>query len=326
MGKVLGIGNALVDITTILKDDSLLQKFDLPKGSMQLVDKSRSGLIRSETAKLPGKMASGGSAANTVHGLAKLGTGSAYIGSIGKDENGDFFEKDMKAAGVETFLVRRDSATGTAIAFITSDSERTFATYLGAAVDLNADDLDPDYFNGFEILYLEGYQINNKPLVEKACTIARNKGMKIVLDLASFNVVEAYLEDFRDICGKYIDILFANEEEAKVFTGKGIGEALEAISGICEIAVIKAGSEGSWIRRGNEIIKISTGKVKVIDTTGAGDLYAAGFLSGYCNGASLEICGQYGAIAAGKVIEILGAKIDEKEWPGIRKTFSEIRP
>jgi len=322
--NILGIGNALVDVMTILDNDSLLDRFSLPKGSMQLVDEGKSGLIKKETLKFSRSLASGGSAANTIHGLAKLGVRSAFIGSIGKDDLGDFFENDMKNAGVSTILSRRDSSTGTAVVLISPDSERTFATCLGAAVELEAYDLNPEDFKGYDILYLEGYLIYNKPLVEAACKIAKNENIRIVLDLASYNVVESMLADFKEVIGNYVDILFANEEEAKAYTGLGPEEALDVISKECEIAVIKIGSEGSWIKRGSEIIKIGTAKVNLKDTTGAGDLYAAGFLYGYAMNKNLEVCGQYGSMIAGKVIETLGARIDNKGWHEIETEISEI--
>jgi sugar/nucleoside kinase (ribokinase family) len=161
-------------------------------------------------------------------------------------------------------------------------------------------------------------------LIEKACRIARDQNMKVAIDLASYNVVESSLADFKEIIGKYADIIFANEEEAKAYTGKGPEEALEAISGECEIAVVKVGSEGSWIRRGSEIIKIGTPEVNLKDTTGAGDLYAAGFLYGYACNCNLEICGQYGSLVAGKVIEILGARMDDSRWDEIKELIQEI--
>jgi sugar/nucleoside kinase (ribokinase family) len=326
MYKVLGIGNALVDVMTVLPDESVLEKFGLPKGSMQLVDKSKSEQIKMYTTGFNTSLASGGSAANTIHGLAMFGTETGYIGSIGKDDLGNFFEKDMKDAGTSTILSRRDSPTGTAVALISPDSERTFATHLGAAVELIADDLNPSDFDGYDILYLEGYLIYNMPLVEAACRYASQRNIKVALDLASYNVVESHLPEFRVIIDKYVDIIFANEEEARAFTGMDPKEALLALSGKCEIAVIKAGGEGSWIKRSHEIIKIGTGKVDVIDTTGAGDLYAAGFLHGYASGKDLEICGQYGTIAAGKVIEALGAKIDDAGWNEIRRSISRLTP
>jgi sugar/nucleoside kinase (ribokinase family) len=317
MDKILGIGNALVDVMTLIDNDNILEKFSLPKGSMQLVNDEISRLIKSETIKFKRNLASGGSAANTIHGLAMLGVETGFIGSVGNDEVGDFFENDMKTAGVKTFLSHRNTMTGTAVALISPDSQRTFATHLGAALELGADDLRVEDFKGYNILYMEGYLILNKPLVERACIIARNNNMKIALDLASFNVVEAMHADFSEIIEKYIDIVFANEDEAKSFTGLAPEAALESMSRLCEVAVIKLGSEGSIIRRGAETIKIQSIPANCIDTTGAGDLYASGFLYGYAGGYPLEKCGLFGSILAGHVIEILGAKMDEDRWKKI---------
>jgi sugar/nucleoside kinase (ribokinase family) len=325
MKKILGIGNALVDVMTMISDDSILQKFGLPKGSMQLVDSNKSAIIKSETAGFKRIMASGGSAANTIHGLAMLGAHSGFIGSIGNDETGKFFEEDMKCAGIDTILINRDSVTGTAVALVSPDSQRTFATHLGAAVELSANDLVPEKFNGFDILYMEGYLIINKPLVERACIIAREKNMKIALDLASYNVVDAKLDDFMEIITKYVDIVFANEEEARSFTGMDPEEALNSISKICEIAIVKTGSEGSWIKKSEETIRIGASKADLKDTTGAGDLYAAGFLYGYACGENLETCGLYGSILAGHVIEIVGARMNHEKWIAARKAVAEIK-
>jgi len=322
MKKILGIGNALVDVMTQITDDKLLEKFSLPRGSMQLVDEKRSNLIKSETVNFKRTFSPGGSAANTIHGLAMLGAGTGFIGSIGKDETGDIFEAEMKRAGVKTFLSRRDSITGTAIALITRDKERTFATHLGAAVELDAKDLDPDFFNGFDIFYLEGYLINNLPLVESACKIAREKNMTIALDLSSYNVVEAYLNDFKKIVGNYVDVIFANEDEARVFTGLAPEEAVKKLSEYCSISVVKIGPAGSWLKKGEELIKVDSMPVRCKDTTGAGDLYASGFLYAYANDLDLEKCGILGSMLAGNVIEVVGAKIKEEKWPVIKKYVS----
>ena len=317
MKRILGIGNALVDVMTLIDNDNILEKFSLPKGSMQLVDGEKSALIKSGTTDFKRNLVSGGSAANTIHGLAMLGVRTGFIGSIGKDDTGDFFENDMRKAGVETFLSRRNSITGTAVALISPGSERTFATHLGAAVELEANDLNSGYFKDYNILYLEGYLIINKALVERACRIAKENNMKIALDLASYNVVDAKLTDFKEIIEKYIDIVFANEEEAKSFTGLEPLGALEILSSQCDIAVIKVGKDGSLIKRGEEVIKIGTIPVQCIDTTGAGDLYASGFLYGFANGFSLDKCGQFGSVLAGHVIEIVGARMDEHRWKKI---------
>jgi sugar/nucleoside kinase (ribokinase family) len=324
MKRILGIGNALVDIMTIIEGDYILQEFNLPKGSMQLVDREKSEGVKAATEMFPRTWTSGGSAANTIHGLAMLGADTGFIGSIGRDETGDFFENDMKKAGVNTLLIRRNSVTGTAVALITHDSERTFATHLGAAVELIADDLNPMLFDGFNILYLEGYLINNFTLVETACRIAMEKKMLVALDLASFNVVEENLETFKKIVEEYVDILFANEQEARAYTGLEPEKALSVLSGLCEIVILKTGAEGSWLKCGEELIKISAFPVGCVDTTGAGDLYAAGFLYGFARDLNLETCGILGSLMAGRVIEIVGARMDKDKFAGIKEEIIMI--
>src|SRR5512133_1823600 len=153
MMNILGIGNALVDVMTLIDNDNILEKFSLPKGSMQLVNGEISAMIKSGTSGFSRNLVSGGSAANTIHGLAMLGVETGFIGSIGNDETGDFFESDMKYAGVNTILMRRNSITGTAVALVSADSQRTFATHLGAAVELVAEDLATEKFDGYDILY-----------------------------------------------------------------------------------------------------------------------------------------------------------------------------
>jgi sugar/nucleoside kinase (ribokinase family) len=324
MRNILGIGNALVDVMTPINDDKILQKFSLPKGSMTLVDCEKSQFVKSETSQFKKNFASGGSAANTIHGLAMLSAKTGFIGSVGKDDTGDFFENDMKKAGVNTMLLRCDTPTGTAVALISKDSERTFATHLGAAVELTSTYLKQEHFKPYQILYMEGYLIIDKSLVEKACIFARNNNMKIALDLASYNVVKANLNGFKNIIKKYVDILFANEEEAKSYTGLGPDEALNIMAEQTNIAVIKTGKDGSLIRRGEELVKIDALPVSCMDTTGAGDLYASGFLYGYANDLPLEKCGALGSLLAGNVIELVGARIPDKKWPTIKKIVSGI--
>lgn len=324
MQKILGIGNALVDVMTILDSDDALKAYNLPKGSMQLVDEAKSRQLQEATAELRRDIASGGSAANTIHGLAMLGANVSFIGSIGRDSFGDLFEKDLRKAGAETILYRRNSPTGTALTFISRDSERTFATHLGAAIELGPADLSRSDFKGCDILYLEGYLIVNRQLIEKACILAKQENMKIVIDLASYNVVEANLEAFRDIVIRYADIVFANEDEARVYTGHDPEKAISILADHCDVAVIKMGARGSLIKRGYELIRIGADSVNVKDTTGAGDLYASGFLYGYSRGMNLELCGQIGSLLGGKVIGVLGAKLDPGSWDGIKIQVADM--
>jgi sugar/nucleoside kinase (ribokinase family) len=325
MKKILGIGNALVDVVTMIDNESVLEKFALPKGSMQLVDGDKSKLIQSGTAGCLKTYTPGGSAANTIHSIAKLGTDAGFIGSIGNDATGDIFENEFRNAGVKTMLLRRDTPTGTSVSLVTPDTERTMATYLGAAIELKSGDLRQSDFKGFDILYMEGYLIIDRDLVLKACTIAKETGMKIALDLSSYNVVEENLGALKEVIEKYIDILFANAEEAKAFTGMDAETALYRLSELCETAIVKIGAEGSLMKRGEEVVRIGTLHVKPLDTTGAGDQYASGFLYGMANNESLEHCGLYGAILSGKVIESSGARITGEKWKEIGKLIDEVR-
>jgi len=324
MKRILGIGNALVDIMTLIDGDFILQEFNLPKGSMQLVDLETSRGIKSATAIFPRTFTSGGSAANTIHGLAMLGADTGFIGSIGRDDTGDFFENDLKNAGVSTLLIRRNTPTGTAVALITRDTERTFATHLGAATELSAEDFNPELFEGFDILYLEGYLITDFQVIETACRLARDNKMLVALDLSSYNVVEGFKDQFKEIIEKYVDILFANELEAKAFTGLDPEKALTPLSEMVEIVILKVGSAGSWIKCREESIRINAFPVNCLDTTGAGDLYAAGFLYGFSMGLGLEKCGSLGSLLAGRVIETVGARMDREKFTEIKNEIITI--
>ncbi len=325
MKKILGIGNAIVDVMTMLPDEACLSRFSLPRGSMTLVDMARSDEIKKAISAMRSTLASGGSAGNTMYGLGVMGVHASFIGKVGRDDLGNFYEKDMVDAGLTTVLMRSPlSPTGTAVALVTPDSERTFATHLGAAIELMAGELNSNLFKGYHILYLEGYLITNPGLVEEACRLAKMNDMCIALDLASFNVVNDMRPEFEAIINKYVDIVFANDEEAKALTGLDPREALDAISQKCEIAVVKTGRGGSWIKRGDEVIKVDALAVTPVDTTGAGDLYAAGFLYGFSNGFGLDKCGMFGSILAGKVIEIVGARMNQQKWAEAKELVNAV--
>lgn len=318
MDKVLGIGNALVDIMTMLPDDSTLEKFLLRKGSMQLSERDFADKINNETLAFEKSQSSGGSAANTIHGLASLGAPTGYIGKVGNDSFGEFFSNDMKANGIVPFMLKTMTDTGRAIALISPDSERTFATYLGAAVELSEIDLIADQFQDYKYLHIEGYLVLNQPLMNKAAQLAKENDMKISLDLASFNVVEDNLEFLKEYVKNNVDIVFANEEEAKAFTGKEPEDALNELAEQSEIAVVKIGKNGSLVKSNNKVYKIDPFKAKAIDTTGAGDLYASGFLYGLANKMPLDECGRIGSLCASKVIEVIGSKMSDETWNEIR--------
>ena len=324
MKKILGMGNALVDIMTTVPNDGVLEQFNLPKGSMQIVDSNLSQKIADSTSQYNQKITAGGSAANTIHGLAHLGAPCGFLGKIGTDEMGRLFKSDLEKSGVTPHLLTSSTASGRAIAFVTPDSERTFATYLGAAVELTAQEINRDVFAKYDYFYIEGYLVQNHDLIETAIKTARSLSMKVAIDLASYNVVAENLDFLHRMAKDYVDIIFANEEEAKAFTGKEAEAAAEELSAMCDIAVVKVGKRGSIVRNGNNINRIGIIDANCIDTTGAGDLYAAGFMYGLASGYSLDKCGQIGSLLSGKVIESLGAQISPENWAVIEREMKKI--
>ena len=320
MKNVIGIGSALVDILTRIDNDDILKELEIRKGSMHLVDEKSTSIIEKRLENYESSMAPGGSAANTIHALSKMGIESGFISFIGKDEIGKFFENSMSSVGVKSYLFHSDTASGTARTIISADGERTFATNLGASLELNERVITSDIFKQWDYCYVEGYLIANKPVFVKTISTAKACGCKVVLDLASFNVVEEN-RDFLNELLPQIDIIFANEEEAKALTLMSAEESLHYIAEKVEIAVVKVGKNGSLIKRGNEVVQIGCNKIDVVDTTGAGDMYAAGFLYGLINDYDLESCGIIGNHLAESIIQVIGAKMDEDRWEMFKKNL-----
>ena len=322
MKKILGIGSALVDILTQIPNEQILKELNLPKGSMTYVDAQTSVKIGEKLAYLGNQMASGGSAANTMSGLAKLGIEAGFLSKIGKDEVGRFFEKQMNDSHVQPLMLESDTPSGRVQALVTADGERTFATCLGAAAEMCADDIQPELFEGWDIFYVEGYLVANPIMLRKAIETAKAQGMSIAIDLASYNVVEESRDFLLELINNYVDIVFANEQEAFALTGMEPENALHYIAERCSIAVVKIGAKGAFVQHGNEIVTIPPMKAEVVDTTGAGDMWAAGFLAGLVKGENLQKCGMMGAIVAKNIIEVMGAKMDDQHWNDIHKAIS----
>lgn len=324
--KILGIGNALVDIMVLSEDDQIINNLNLPKGGMTLVNGELSALIQNEISHLKFKIATGGSVANAINGIAGLGVECGFVGAIGRDELGMLFKNEMLNRGIHVLLKELDLPTGRAVGFVSPDGERTFATYLGAAVEMGPDDITPDLFKGYDLFFIEGYLVFNYALIMAAASVAKSAGLTIALDLASYNVVEANQEILNELVDNYIDIVFANEEEAKSFTGMAPEDALENLAGRCDIAVVKVGKEGAFVRQGNQKWHIPATESYVIDTTGAGDYFAAGFLSGLALGCDLDKCGIIGSIMAGEVIKVVGAELEDSRWEEIQKQTELLLP
>jgi len=237
-----------------------------------------------------------------------------FVGKIGKDDIGLFFTNDSVNNGVKPHLLTSETPSGRCTVLVSPDTERTLCTYLGAACELEASDLTAEMFQGYDIFHIEGYLVQNHDLIRTAVSLAKQAGLKVSVDLASYNVVEDNLEFLLEIIHEYVDIVFANEDEARAFTGKEPEEALEEISEHCQIAVVKVGKEGSFIKSGDKKMQIEPRKSNCIDTTGAGDLYASGFLFGLANNYSLEVCGKIGSLLSGNVVEVIGAKMSDEVW------------
>lgn len=325
MDKIIGMGNALVDVLVRIDDDSLLEKLHLPKGSMQLIQEDTLSEIRKYTSGMKIHRSTGGSAGNTVCALAALGANPGFIGKIGQDETGAFFGDTLRQRGVNALLATCDLPSGIASTFISTDGERTFGTYLGAAATLRAEDLSRKMFAGYNYLYIEGYLLQDHDLMLRAVQLAKEEGLQVCLDMASYNVVEAERDFFDQLIVKYVDIVFANESEALAYTGKAPHEALEEIASKCSIAVVKTGKEGSLVKKGTEVIQLLSCLVdNVLDTTGAGDFYAAGFMYGLTCGYSLEKCVQISTILATAVIQEVGTTLPAKKWDEIKLNIESL--
>lgn len=325
MDKIIGMGNVLVDVLVRIDDDSLLEKLHLPKGSMQLIQEDTLSEIRKYTSGMKIHRSTGGSAGNTVCALAALGANPGFIGKVGQDETGTFFGDTLRQRGVNALLATCDLPSGIASTFISTDGERTFGTYLGAAATLRAEDLSRKMFAGYNYLYIEGYLLQDHDLMLRAVQLAKEEGLQVCLDMASYNVVEAERDFFDQLIVKYVDIVFANESEALAYTGKAPHEALEEIASKCSIAVVKTGKEGSLVKKGTEVIQLLSCPVdNVLDTTGAGDFYAAGFMYGLTCGYSLEKCVQISTILATAVIQEVGTTLPAKKWDEIKLNIESL--
>ena len=316
MKSILGIGNALTDILAVLPDDTLLNTYHLPRGSMQHVDMETGDKIWAALKPLGVKYVAGGSAANTIVCTSIFGMPSSFIGKIGDDELGLLFKSDQEQYGVKTMLLKSQHSSGRSMVFVSGgNAERTFAVYLGAAMDLVPEDLKPEYFEGHDYFHIEGYLVQNQGLIRKAVELAHDAGCIISLDMASYNVVESNNAFLHDIVERYVDIVFANETESRAFTKHTSPErALADICKLCSIAVVKVGKDGSWVQSGHEKYYIPSWPAATLDATGAGDTYAAGFLYAHSLGMPLKVCGEVGSIIAAKVVEVIGTKIDIPRW------------
>jgi sugar/nucleoside kinase (ribokinase family) len=309
---VVGIGNALVDVLSH-EDDTFLDANDLVKGSMTLVDTERAESLY--VAMGAAIEMSGGSAANTIAGVASFGGKAGYIGRVRDDQLGTVFGHDMRSNGVRfrSPPATAGEPTGRCLIVVTPDAERTMNTYLGASADLGPDDVDAEMIASATITYLEGYLFDKAPAKEayrKASSLAHDAGNRVALTLSDTFCVERHHAEWVALVSDAVDILFGNEAEfCTLYQCDSVDAAVEAVRRDCEIACLTLGAKGSLIVTADEVHEVAAHPIeKVVDTTGAGDLYAAGFLYGFTQGRDLPICGQLGSMAASAVLGHMGAR------------------
>jgi len=315
LSDVLGIGNAIVDVLSHTTDD-LLERYDLAKGSMTLIDASQAMKLYRELSEPV--QCSGGSAANTMVGLASLGGEAAYVGKVRDDPLGALFTDGIRRAGVsfETTPASEGPPTGRCLVLVTPDAQRTMLTFLGSSANLGPGDIDARAVEEASIVYLEGYLWDPPPAKQaflEAARIAHHAGRKVALTLSDGFCVDRHRTEFLDLVARHVDILFANEDEiCSLYESGTFEEAVERLGHRCEVAALTRGEKGSVIVSGERRIEVAAEPVdRVVDTTGAGDLYAAGFLYGLTQGRELAECGRLGGVAAADVIRHFGARPSE---------------
>ena len=308
----VGIGNAIVDVLSHA-ENSFLEREGLPKGTMTLIDGPRAEALYADMG--PGVEVSGGSAANSMTGLAALGGRAAFIGKVRDDQLGGIFRHDIRAAGVifDTPAATEGAPTARCFIFVTPDAQRTMGTFLGASVDLGPEDVDQDLIASAKVTYLEGYLWDRpraKEAFVKAAEVAHGAGRKVALSLSDPFCVERHRAEFRDLVDGHVDLVFANEHEVcSLYEVTAFDDALQAVRGSCEVAALTRSEKGAVVLRDGEVHVVDAEPAdKVIDTTGAGDLFAGGFLYGYTRGRGLYDCARIGAIAAAEVISHFGAR------------------
>ncbi len=322
--STLGLGNALVDVLLQLKDDAPLKEIGIVKGAMDMIDENQMIVIQKTQSHLERSQAPGGSVCNTMRTLANLGGQSGFIGKIGSDSLGNYYEKALTEVGVTPYFIRTEGISGCCTILISPDGERTMCTFLGPAATLTPDDIKEEIIAKYDYIYIEGYLLVNEPLVRTTMQKAKKHGVKVALDLSNFNIVNAFRGFLDDIIPAYVDILFSNESEAKAFTGLEPENAIRKIAGMVDISIVTLGKEGSMIAHKDEIIRVAAEGGKPVDTTGAGDNFAAGFLYGQSAGATLEQSGRLGSMLAGYVIDVIGAQIPNPKWEQIKLKVKNI--
>ncbi len=322
--KILGLGNALVDVLSKLDSDETLVKIGIQKGAMDMISREQMYVIRKYQANTETTQAPGGANCNTMRAIALLGGQSGFIGKVGDDNLGQFYEEALLKAGVASYLIKTEGPSGACTVFISPDGERTMGTFLGPAPTISPDEITEDVLRGYDCIHIEGYLIVNEELVRETMKKAKRLGLKVALDLANYNIVNAYKGLLEEVIPQYVDILFANASEAEAFTGLPAQEAVKALEEQVHVALVTLGKDGSLIGSEGKFYHVDAEGGKPVDTTGAGDNFAAGFLYGQSVGASLVQSAQIGSMLSGYVIDVVGPQVPADKWEQIKLKVKTI--
>lgn len=316
--ELIGVGSPLMDLLVHVDDHFITDQVGGAKGGMEMVEAPALAAWL-DVLTGPIHMAPGGAASNTTVGCANLGISTGFIGCIGGDETGAAYRAALTAQHCEDLLIEHpNEPSGRVLSLITPDAERTMRTNLGAAAALSPADITAERFAGARLVMLEGYTLFNHDLTRAVARAAKEANCELALDLASFEVVAANKAVLGELLDGQVDIVFANEDEASAWAGS-VEAAIDDLAQRCRVAAVKLGADGAWLVRGEERVHVGIEPVdKVIDTTGAGDTWAAGFLAGYLRGLPLEACGRLGAMAGAAVVQVDGAQVPASDWRRIR--------
>ena len=322
--ELVGVGNPIIDVLAQVPD-SFLDQVGGQKGGMVLTDAAS---IEKWMALLPEPFveAPGGSAGNTIFAAARLGTKTTFIGKTGNDAGGTFYRQRLKALGGDDSRFKTGNIpNGRCLSLITPDSERTMRTDLGAAATLDPAEITPADFVGCSHAHVEGYLLFNPDLMIAVLRAAKEANCTVSVDLASFEVVNAAGDALPDLLRQYVDMVFANEDEARAFHGASAQPEQLALglARHCPVGVVKAGAEGAWLARGQEVYHApALAGIVPVDTTGAGDFWAAGFLAGWLKGKPLPVCAKWGARLGAEVVQVVGAELPDQTWETILRDLS----
>lgn len=314
--EILGIGAPILDHLLYVTED-YLEQIPGEKWGMEVVDFNAMVKIIEESGDVPEQVA-GGSCANAIKGLASLGHQCIVTGKIGEDAIGERVKEHMQDLKINTSYLYSTTPTAHVACLITPDGKRTLRCYMGACSEMAPEDLDPQIFNGIKLVHFEGYTLLCPGLTHRGMELAKKAGAKISFDMGSFEMVKNFRELILTFLRDYVDVVFANQDEIHALVNNGPEEGCRFLSELCEVAVVMLGEEGCLVGHDNKVEACAAIPIKPLDTTGAGDLFASGFLHGYLLGLSYKECARYGAITGGTVVQFVGAEIPAEMWPKIK--------